>query len=292
MKPIQRISLALAVAALAATATACGTTEGPEAIDDPRPSTTTTSRPTADPPGDDEIVWQEFTRGGFVPSEFAAGQVPAVTIYADGRVILTSDDADLGADRPAGLEEAQIAEGDLDRFLAEAADSGLFEPDADFGDPMVTDQPSTSVTLRSGDAPRTVDVYALDFELDPSVGGVTADQSARRDRLKALLEQARDLAIDPQPYVPERVRATLITYASDVGSEPEAIDWPGPPLSAFPDPQSDGANSTCLVVEGPDAAAVSAAAAENPDRTWAIDGEVRQIVVAPLVPGQEGCPPG
>ncbi|HWJ97211.1 MAG TPA: hypothetical protein VNQ33_03560 [Acidimicrobiales bacterium] len=292
MTPTQRILLAAAVAAFATAAAACGTSTGPEAIDDPRPTTTAASPPTTDPAGGDEIVWQEFTGGGFTPAAYALGGVPDVTIYADGRILRSVDaDADTGTLRPVDLEEAQIPAGELAAFLDAAADSALFEPGTDFGQPGVTDLPSTSVTLRTGDTPQSVDVYALDLTIDPSSRDVTPEQAERRDQLKDLLAQARSLAKGATPYVPGRVRASLVTSGSQIDAGAAPRDWPGPPLSAFPEPAADGSDTSCLVVEGPDAATVIEAAADNQSAFWRIGGEVHQIVTAPLVPGEEGCPP-
>lgn len=283
-----RLPLALALAALLTCAVGCGTSAGSDAVD-PRPSATT-SQPASDPPAGDDIVWQEFTGGGFVPSEYVLRLVPRVTIYADGRTLRAADTNDSTL-RPIALEEAQIPAEDLDAFLEEAAESGLFEPGTDFGDPSVTDMASTSVTLWTGDTPRSVDVYALNFDIEPSMRDVTDEQVERRDRLKDLVAEARALGEDAEPYVPDQVRANLVSPGSqtDAGASPTA--WPGPPLAAFPEPAADGPGTSCLVIEGADAAAVSTAAADNPDAVWTIDGEVHQIVTAPMLPGEEGCPP-
>ncbi|HWJ63267.1 MAG TPA: hypothetical protein VNS19_14955 [Acidimicrobiales bacterium] len=288
MKRTHRIPLAVALALVTIGAASCGASAGPEVISDPRP-TSTTSEPTPDPAGGDEIVWQEFTRGGFVPAELALGQVPAVTIYADGRIIVATRDADFGADTAVDLQEDEIPAADLEAFLADAEGSGLFRPGTDYGDPMITDLPSTSVTLRTGGVPATVDVYALEHELDHTVGGVSAEQAARRAELKQLLAEGRALATDPKPYVPERVRANLFPPPT-VEPDEDPVAWPGPPRSAFPE-LTDDTTTSCLVIEGPDAAEVAAASAENEDGFWTIDGAVAQITVTPLLPGNEGCPP-
>lgn len=285
-----RIPLTLLLAAFVAGVAGCGASTGPEAIEDPRPSTTT-SRPPADLPNGDEIVWQEFTGGGFVPAEYALSEVPDVMIYADGRII-RSVDADRSTLQPVALEEAKVPARELSTFLQDAADSGLFEPGTDFGQPAVTDMASTSVTLRVGDRPRSVDVYALGFDIDPSFGDVTQDQIDRRDQLSKLVAKARSLALDPSPYVPERIRANLVAHGSQIDAGAAPRDWPGPPLASFPTPPADGPGTSCLVIEGPEAAAVNEAAAQNEGAFWTIDGEVHQIVTAPLVPGAEGCPPG
>ncbi len=262
----------------------CGASGAPEAIDDPRGPVTTTGQAPVDA---DQIVWQESTAGGFVPIEEAAGGIPDVTIYGDGRILVRDQRSPAGI-RPNTLQVAMVPNAALEAFLADAADSGLFEPGTAFGDVAVTDMPSTTVTLHAEGTTRTVDVYALAFAGDLGPTGLTTDQIGRRTALSDLLDRARGLAGDTQPYVPARVRAILVGPGPDAGAKP--ADWPGPAMTAFPEP-TDGRGFTCLVIDGPEAAELAAAAADNPADLWNLDGDVRRIVVAPLVPGQEGCPP-
>lgn len=279
-------ALALAVAAITA---GCGTSDGPEAVADPRPTTTATSQPATDP-GADEVVWQEVTGGGFVPAELAANTVPDVTIYGDGRIFVTAHGAEGQVGPPVALEQATVPRDELEAFLSDAEGSGLFDPGTDFGSPGVTDQPSTTVVLRTGPAPQQVDVYALDFSGDVPVGDVSAEQADRRDQLRALLGRARKLAEGAEPYVPDRVRAVLFDPAVAVGQPGSGAPWPGPPLSSFP--PLDDRGQSCLVVEGDDATAVYQADQDNAETTWDLGGDVRTVVIVPLLPGQEGCPPG
>ncbi len=284
-----RISTLALVAVLSLGAAACSTGGGPEPIEDPRPSTTAASQPVPDPTDADTVVWQEFTGGGLIPGEQAASEVPDVTIYADGRILVHVTVPGGRPGGPAALDQAQISPAALDAFLADAAATGLIDPDIDFGAPGVTDQPSTTVTLRAGGALSQINVYALD--IDHPVDDVSQEQAVRRGELEGLLARARGLADGGEPYVPERVKAVRFD-PSAVGDRPASrLAWPGPPMSAFPAPV-DGSVQSCLVIEGDDAATVYAAAArQRPETTWDADGELQTIVVVPLIPGQEGCPP-
>lgn len=291
MKRTHRTCALGLLAVLALGAAGCGASGGPDAVDDPRPSTTATSQPTADPADADEVVWQESTGGGFVPTEYALTEVPDVTIYADGRIFVTVLDADGNTPRPVSLEEAQVDPEVLADFLVDAEASGLFAPGTDFGSPGVTDQASTTVTLREDGPPQTVSVYALGFDASADQpGGVTAEQTTRRQALTELLAQARALAEDAEPWVPDRIRATLLEFGPGVELPADAPAWPGPPLDAFP-ASTDGSGQSCLVIEGAEAAAITTAAADDEAALWDVGGEIRQIVTAPLLPGQEGCPP-
>jgi hypothetical protein len=134
--------------------------------------------------------------------------------------------------------------------------------------------------------------YALGFADAPG-GGVTPAQQARRDALQALLADARELAAGAKPWTPDRLRATMFDPdQTQLEGSMEPGVWPGPAFTAFP-PTDDG-GSSCLVVEGDDATAVWAAAVMRTNTWWtsaAGADDARQIVVAPLLPGAEGCPP-
>jgi hypothetical protein len=269
---------------------ACSSTGRPEAIADPRSTSTTSTTAAPEAVDADQVVWQEFTGGGFVPTFTAARDAPEVTIYRDGRIFTqVRQPADqLGA--PVAFEQAEVSQADLDAFLADAEASRLFEPGTEFGAPGVTDQPSTTVLFRPGDEPLQIDVYALEVGFDLPAGHVTPEQSARRDALKALLARAAELGAGAEAYVPDRIRA--VRFDPAVAGDPPATSptWPGPPLSAFP-PLAEGSGQSCLVIEGDDAVAVARADRENPRGTWEADGTVQTIVIVPVLPGQEGCPP-
>lgn len=271
---------------------ACGASSGSDGTDDPRPTTTSTAQPVDDLDAD-SVVWQEDEAGGFVPLEYSSGRVPTVTIYADGRIFVQVADPSGRAGGPVALEQRQIPDHELDAFLAHADASGLFEPGTDFGSPGVTDQTSTTVTLRTGDTPKQIDVYALDLAYDAPEGDVTDQQATRREQLLELLAAARELGTADEPYVPDRVRAEMLDPSVVVSPPTSGTPWPGPPFSVFPEPV-EGASSSCLVIEGPEAEATYRAAQARPDNSdhaWDLDGDIRTVVLTPLLPGQEGCPP-
>lgn len=270
---------------------------------------------------DDDIVWQEVTYGGLVVAEAAASEVPAVQILGDGRIFVSEP-----SDPPASARAAEVRTGTVDRnvladFLADAEGSGLFEPDVDFGEPGTTGLTTTSVNLFRGDIPLIVSVDGLDLDAD-GPGSLDAAQADRREELRALMARARDLAGDLQPLVPEAVRVTLLPEAPSTAPPPEADGapaWPGPPIEEIEshvghshdgeetggegeahegdeaedhadEPHADGA-LPCLPVEGEDAATLDDAAAANPTSWWRMDdGSRRQLIVAPILPGDEECP--
>ncbi|MEZ5181164.1 MAG: hypothetical protein R2702_04710 [Acidimicrobiales bacterium] len=295
-------ALALAVAALVATLVLAGCGAGSDGarVASGDGGATTTAAPTVPDPGEgdevldaDQIVFQAQTGGGFVPMQAAATELPEVTVYGDGRVLVTEPRDDRPFDVSPRLLLAIAPDGAVRSLLADAEGSGLFAGDVDFGQPMATDLPTTTVTLHGTGPAATVSAYALGFTQAPG-GGITDEQAERRAALRDLIDAARALGEDGDAWTPDRVRATLFDPASvqregTIATAP----WPGPPFTSFPAPAPEGAVARCLVIEGDDAATVWSAASAR-DSSWWTDPDdpavERQIVVVPVLPGTEGCP--
>jgi hypothetical protein len=263
-------------------------------------TTTTVAEPEPEPEAGelpaDQIVFQAQTGGGYVPMQAAATEIPFVTIYGDGRVFVTDGQADRPYDVGPTLLTTTVDAAALEAFLADATGSGLFVADADFGQPMVTDLPTTTVTLHTDDPAGAVSVsaYALGFDSAPG-GGLDDEQIARRQELSTIVDAAQALGDGGEEWTPDRVRATAYDpEQTQLEGTIEPAEWPGPAFSTFPEPTPAGAVSSCLVLEGDEAAAVWAAASGRTNSWWVVgqgDQQARQIVVVPLVPGAEGCPP-
>ncbi|MCU1499644.1 MAG: hypothetical protein JWM47_3597 [Acidimicrobiales bacterium] len=269
-----------------------GSTTDPPSSTKP-PLVTTPTSGGADPgddPGElsaDQVVWQERNGGGFVPIEVALSEIPQVTIYGDGRIYVARPEDDQPYGRPPAMRTGTVAAPALAAFVHDVERSGLFGPTgADFGTPPVTDGPTTTVRFQGpGSEPLTAGAYFLtgDFE-----EGLTDEQVARRDELRALIDRAAGLADDLEPWAPERLRVTDLTgEAGDADPEPTA--WPGPPFAEVLHPSGlDG--RPCGGLSGDAAAAVAAAVAESTSNSWMAGGEVRVLVISPLLPGEEPCP--
>lgn len=289
--------VALTVVSLAGAVTACGSSGGAvKTADSPTTSTSgvpTTPTVTVAPPTDlpaDQIVWQETSGGGFVPVSANAADVPALTIYGDGRILATPEDTTRRYDATQELELRRVSGADLQAFLDQADRSGLFSAGTDFGTPGVTDLATTTVTLHGADAAREVNVYALGFGEEPGgPGGLTTEQAGNRTELTKLIAAAHELGGKGEPWVPDRVRAT--TWPGSMTDDGSAVaePWPGPAFDDFP-ASTEGGGGSCLVIEGGDAAAVYRAARDNASPRWTDGTDERTIVVAPLVPGAPGCP--
>ena len=264
-----------------------------------------------DPPAterDPHIVASIQAGGGMTDVPEGSGLV--FELQDDGSVFVAGDGA-AGVDRyrltPAGVERA--------RDLLAGIDLG----DEDYGEPTITDMPTTTVYLSldaaSGAAtePADLSVYALtDLDAFSEAGdlGLSAGQQASRGELLGILDQLTGLADDaalvdepPAAYVPERMDVTFVPWVSDAdttgGTSLDVRSWP---LTAPLTDRTLGWDGLrlCATVEGDELGTLTAAMAveragpqEIPWSTGAAEGSGRPVAVAVqawgLRPGQPAC---
>ena len=238
-------------------------------------------------PSADDVVWQVTSgTGDYSPAALAA-EVPELTVYADGRAFIATD-GDGGPGGVTQLRAGTVDPDELDDLVARAVDAGAFAHGADYGAADRFDLPLTAVVVADGTIPLTAAVTGLgddDLDLEPT-------QADLRDELQALIDDSLALVVDAEPWTPDRLRAVSI----GPDAEPEidaagAQPWPGPAFAEFPTPD-EFSGTACLLVGEPEAVDVWSAALDNPGATWVEEDELRQIVVAPVLPGEEGCPHG
>ena len=95
-----------------------------------------------------------------------------LTVYGDGRI------------EPGSGPELRVTERGIQRLLREARAAGLLA-DTDFGEALVTDQGTTTVTVTAGGRTREHSVYAL--ELPDGDRGLPRPQQAARRHLRRFL---------------------------------------------------------------------------------------------------------
>ncbi|QXC59761.1 hypothetical protein KSP35_15420 [Aquihabitans sp. G128] len=267
------------------------TTAGPSTTKPPLVPSTPTTEPDDGPlvlPAD-QVVWQERSGGGFVPYGAVAAEVPQVTIYGDGRVFVASPGDGYVFGQPIPLRTGRVAPAALEAFVREVQGSGLFtEAGTDFGTPNVTDGPTTSATFQgSAAAPLTASAYFLGGDF---TDGLSKAQLGRRQAFERLVSEASHLAGDLAAWTPDHVRVVDLTTEGQVPDGAPAA-WPGPALDSFLETSGEpGATRACGELTGDAAARAYAAALANGSTTWTADGQVRNLVVAALVPGEEACP--
>jgi len=227
-------------------------------------------------------VVRVVTEGGLAAEAAQRGEVPQVSVFGDGRVVVVGPTT-LEFPGPAlpNLQEFRVTGDGLGKIIDAGRDAGLLDdPPPDYGDPGITDQPTTTVTVRVDGRSRTVDVYALNFS-----DGVTAAQRENRKRLTNFIE----LAGDPDALLPAVVPGSTRRYGpagvavlvrpSDATTG-DARTWP----------LGDLAGTDCLVLSGNDVTTVlDAARTAHEGDAWQSAGTTYDVVFRPLLPDERTC---
>ncbi|HSU34419.1 MAG TPA: hypothetical protein VLJ88_02050 [Propionibacteriaceae bacterium] len=239
--------------------------------------------PSSTPLPPDRLVFLVEATGGFVPALNAALQSPALAVYGDGRVI-QYDQKKKERDVPAAYTVAQVDPLLVAQFAAETEALNLIQEGTDFGEPPVSDMPTTTVQLNGSAGPREVQVYAFADSFDKDV---SADQRKARRDLGAVIDRAHGLPGDAEqaPYRPDTVR---VVELEDTEFAEMAPAWPGPAPNSFL--SSTQTYFSCGTLSGAAAEKAYAAARRNPGAVWTAEGTELTLAVTALLPGTVGCP--
>jgi len=142
-----------------------------------------------------------------------------VVVYADGRVYRRVELGTWASSSgfrgrpvmaplppPGAFEWATLSGDAVDDLVERIDDLGLLEPDVDFGDPLITDSPTSTLDLHVGDVEVSHVVYAPGFS-----DGLTAEQAGHRADYEELRSMLFDLEGtfgdelgDFEPFVPQQ----------------------------------------------------------------------------------------
>lgn len=268
------------LAAVVAAAVACGGDPPP-----PPPPTGPPGDPTAGPPGDlpgpAEVAIQFMTGGGFAGPCCDPWQVPDLTAYGDGRVLVA------GAEPAANPEirQAPVGAAAVARLLDRARDAGLMEEvPPDTGSPCC-DMAYTRVVLADATAAHEFEVTGLGVDVpDLPAAQVRARQAVAdlRADLVALVEGS-----PRSPFTP--VALAVYVFPAPVEDGP-AIVWPlDRPLAEGGRPVAG--DGRCLHLTGADEVdPVHAAAREFTGPVWSDAGRHWTVHVRPLLSHEHDCP--
>jgi hypothetical protein len=264
---------AVAVATVSVALAACGESSSGE------------SGPPPVPTGADEVVVRVVTEGGFAAETRRPARLPQLSVFGDGRVVVIGPTA-LQYPGPAlpNLQEFRVTHAGLARILEAARAAGLLDDAVpDYGDPGVTDQATTTVTVRADGVTRRVDVYALGFR--GRVSGVTPEQSEQRDRLQQFIELAGDAgALGDDVVAGSERRYEPTAFAVRVepanASDGETHAWP----------LGDLAGAECAVHASADLArALDVARTAHEGDVWESAGATYTVAFRPLLPDERTC---
>lgn len=233
--------------------------------------------PVAPLPADRLVFGVSGGWSGFSPPILAALQAPSLLVYGSGTVLRSEGRSALRA-VPSRYVEAQVDPVRVAQFVADVERSQVLQ--ADLGSPQVTDQGSTGVWVHGAGERRQISAYAFEEQFDEYLPRAAR---RRRRRLRAVIAEAASLVGDAgRPYVPRRV--VVLEQRTDEDDRAPAPRWPGPSPATFlhrPQGYVRGADA-CGELTGDAAAAAYAAALENSEQRWQVDGRVRVLAVNPL----------
>jgi len=300
---MRRTRFVIPLLALLLLAAACG--EGTSGAGDG--GSTGATGPTTDaiehPTGPDDLVLRVDTGGGFVPVEYSLKNVPGVSIYGDGRMIVTGPMIEIypGPALP-NLQVTRLTEDALQEILAAARDAGLMDGDASYDYPCVADLPTTTFTVNADGQTHTTSAYALGFDAGTGAtggcGGMDVDTEARA-ALNDFSMRLGDIRSwlpegsysDETPYEPSELRIYVAELRSDPALEQQPLEWPlETPLSRFGEPDANLPDIRCGTVTGEELGAVWPLAQQANELTpWVSEDEEHTLVLRPLLPDEHGC---
>jgi hypothetical protein len=232
--------------------------------------------------GPHTAVVRVVTKGGFAAEAAQGGDIPQVSVFGDGRVNVVGPTT-LEFPGPAlpNLQEFRVTGEGLGQIIDEARNAGLLDdPPPDYGDAGITDQPTTTVTVRLDGWTRRVNVNALNFS-----DGVTDAQRENREQLANFIEWAGDPGALLPVVVPHSERryepaalAVLVRPSDSTEGDPRA--WP----------LGDLAGTDCTVyTEGDLATVLDAARDAREGDPWISAGGAYELTFRPLLPDERSC---
>ncbi|MGH9024716.1 MAG: hypothetical protein ACRDWD_01150 [Acidimicrobiia bacterium] len=247
------------------------------------------------PTGADDVVIRVEVVGGYEVGP-AATDVPVVSVLGAGQVIVPGPTIERYPP-PAlpNLVSTEIDAEQIEGLLAEADELGLLE-ETDYGEPGITDQPETVVTIAANGEVYEHRAYALDFDVRTS-DDVTEEQKAARENLAEFVEVATgseltgDDALGSYEY--DELAVISEDYSQPDGNEaprPNLLDWPlGDDLATAGEPFDLGGR--CQVVSGQDAVGTVVGQAEDATTItkWRSGGKSYSVTFVPLLPDEHSC---
>ena len=269
------------------------------------------SGPISHATGPTDLVLQAASGGGLLPQDLRLAEMPNVSIYGDGRVVmLGAHDGRPGDPLVPRLTEARVTADGMARILQAAREAGVLGPDRRFDLPGGYDLWTVWFTAIADGKTHRVSAYALGFEDEARLA--PAGEMEARSKLDTLYEQLLDLrtwlpegTVGPDSaYRPIETRILLVRLvdwsAADGGATPvpatpradqEVRDWPlaGSPESFGAPVDAHEETWHCAVI-GPDQVVRLGLETATRDTRWRAGDSLYQVVARPLLPDEFGCP--
>lgn len=252
--------------------------------------------------------------GGFVPRGADFRQPPQASVYSDGRAF-SPGAITLQYPGPAVLPvfEGRLTQAQIDEILSAAEEAGLADDEEqDYGEPLVADAPTTTITVVTNGQTYVTSIYALGFSEGPEGGpegppegeperapagsGNKSDTEARRE-VSEFVEKVSGMVMAAQQdsFAPDRYRVLPLAIADDGGGEPAPPNETGiePQVKDWPFPDVALTENECVAIVGDKAPrfAEELEQANQITRWRTASGEEYELAVRPTLPHEPDCPP-
>jgi len=253
------------------------------------------SAPYDHPSGAEDVLVSVTADGGFVPLEYNLRNTAQFLLLGDGTAVVPGAMIEIyPGPAISPLQAARVSAGQIQQLFAAAEEAGLLDEEIDYGEPLVTDVPTTTVMLTIDGRTVSHSAYALSYPEAPDAN-LSAEQLAAREALQGFIDTAQGLAgAASEQYVPNGVVAYRLSPESappvEEGLEQEPMTWP---IATVPAPPASPATSvgTCIAVTGPEAQTLLGALVEANELTpWLVGADPpSRMAFRPLLPGDPGC---
>ena len=291
-RAVLRLARPAALLAIAAVAVACVGSAGAAG-----------STPSPKPVDPDKVIFRVTWEGGFVTPEMLLGRLPAVAVYADGRVITQGPVLAIypGPFMP-NLQERTLSEAGLERLIELAREKDLLK-DVHYDVHGIADAADTVLEINLDGERYRVSAYALgEAGLEPEIAPAielepaeVAGRAALREFIDALMTiPESDFVDQPHAYEFEALRlyvkpAEIVENSEFPGEQPPIV-WPLDDLATSGTAIDNPSVDRCLVVEGDDLETVlPLLQGANQLSVFESEGEVYSLLPQPLYPGESGC---
>ncbi|MBW3588418.1 MAG: hypothetical protein KY429_03270 [Actinobacteria bacterium] len=241
--------------------------------------------PIEHPSGGDELVVRVEMVGGFVPAEYHLQNMPLISIFGDGSVIVSGPQIEIFPP-PALLNPliGKVTESEIQGILAEAEEAGLTEGDQTFENDRIADAPTHVFTIVAAGRTSRTSAYAL-----------YASETKETDRLREFHEYLTEFAGEAdESWTPPRLQLIVFEPVREPSEvEPNRMQWPlsvapqdfGEPLDSPPFP-----GASCGVVQGDEAKQLLEVLKGATTITlWVAGDSEYRMIAAPILPDQAGC---
>ena len=258
-------------------------------------------------PAGAKLILRIETGGGFLPSGASFSQLPSLSLYGDGRIIVPGAVPAIfpGPALPPLLVR-RLSEAGIQAVLRDVTATGLFATNQRFegAGAFVADAGTTVYTLHADGRDVSVAVYGLGtFDLSHPPAGLGGGELAAHRALARLSQRLGTLDTwlpagawvegESRAFTPDALRLLVRNADTDPpdqsGIANQLVSWPiAADAATFGQPVAQPVGSRCGVITGGDAAAwLAVLQRANQLTRFTADGHRYEVTSRPLLPDED-----